>query len=147
SYAKYYESVPLDMVDRAFPGEHLLLSAYLPDPATCTNPADKDQQKTACFSDNNRLPGTAPTDPNQKWVKFASDKDPVDPNLKPQSSEEITLGGEYEVFTNGRVGLQYTKRWQDQIIEDMSRDNGASFFLGNPGHGIASDFPKPVRNY
>jgi len=29
----------------------------------------------------------------------------------------------------------------------MSRDEGSTFFLGNPGHGIARDFPEAVRNY
>jgi hypothetical protein len=29
----------------------------------------------------------------------------------------------------------------------MSRDEAATYFLGNPGHGIAADFPRPVRNY
>jgi hypothetical protein len=29
----------------------------------------------------------------------------------------------------------------------MSRDEATTYFLGNPGYGIASDFPKPIRNY
>jgi hypothetical protein len=35
----------------------------------------------------------------------------------------------------------------NNVFEDMSRDNGATFFFGNPGSGIASDFPKAERNY
>jgi hypothetical protein len=33
------------------------------------------------------------------------------------------------------------------VIEDMSRDEAATYFLGNPGYGIAKDFPKAVRDY
>ena len=29
----------------------------------------------------------------------------------------------------------------------MSRDNGQTYFLGNPGYGIAKDFPKAERKY
>src|SRR5262249_25162191 len=39
------------------------------------------------------------------------------------------------------------KRWLNDIIEDMSRDVGTTFFIGNPGRGIAKDFPKAERNY
>jgi hypothetical protein len=33
------------------------------------------------------------------------------------------------------------------VIEDMSRDDGASYFLGNPGSGFAKEFPTPERTY
>src|SRR5262249_27940549 len=56
-------------------------------------------------------------------------------------------GGEYEVIRDGRLGLSYQKRWLNYALEDISRDEAASFFLGNPGYGIASDFPKAERNY
>ena len=29
----------------------------------------------------------------------------------------------------------------------MSRDDGNTYFIGNPGQGFAKDFPKAVRNY
>jgi hypothetical protein len=45
------------------------------------------------------------------------------------------------------VGLSYTKRWMNYVIEDMSRDEAQTYFLGNPGYGIANDFPKPKRDY
>ncbi|RYZ37504.1 MAG: TonB-dependent receptor, partial [Myxococcaceae bacterium] len=31
--------------------------------------------------------------------------------------------------------------------EDMSRDDGNTYFLGNPGSGFAKEFPTPVRDY
>ena len=51
------------------------------------------------------------------------------------------------MFTDARVGLTYSRRWVNHWVEDMSRDNAQSFFLGNPGYGIASDFPKVERRY
>jgi len=71
----------------------------------------------------------------------------VDPNLVPQSSDEYVAGGEYEVLANMRFGASYTHRSVGSVIEDMSRDGGNTYFLGNPGQGASADFPKPVRNY
>jgi hypothetical protein len=71
---------------------------------------------------------------------------PVDPNIRAQSSDEFVLGGEYEVLL-GRVGLMYTRRYLNDVIEDMSRDEGTTFFLGNPGKGYSTDFPEARRDY
>jgi len=32
-------------------------------------------------------------------------------------------------------------------VEDMSRDEGSTYFIGNPSLGIAGDFPKATRDY
>ncbi len=57
------------------------------------------------------------------------------------------VGGEYEIFSDARLGLTYTHRYLNRAIEDMSRDEANTYFIGNPGYGIASDFPKAIRNY
>jgi hypothetical protein len=57
------------------------------------------------------------------------------------------VGGEYELFADARLGVSYTHRQMHRVIEDMSRDEANTYFIGNPGYGIASDFPKAVRNY
>jgi hypothetical protein len=74
-------------------------------------------------------------------------RSPVDPDLAPQSSDEFVVGAEYEVFSNGRFGASYTRRYMNSVIEDMSRDEANTYFVGNPGEGIASDFPKATRDY
>jgi hypothetical protein len=71
----------------------------------------------------------------------------IDPDLRPPSTDEIVLGADYEIVRDGRIGLNYTKRWLVDTIEDMSRDGGATFFFGNPGRGIARDFPRAERKY
>ena len=140
NFARFYESVPLDMADRALSGESGVTALQAPGcgdispNGPCTGPA-------------NRLPGTG-TPPNSIFAAAGgAGSIAIDPNIRPQSSDEIVAGGEYEVFRDARVGLSYTKRWMNYVIEDMSRDEAQTYFLGNPGYGIASDFPKPKRDY
>ena len=144
NYAMFYESVPLDLVDRSFPGERQILSLH--DAATC-DPRDPAQQRGACTAQSNLIPLSSADDPNQLWSLNSSDKVPVDPNVKPQSSSEFVAGAEYELFPKATIGVAYTRRWMNNVIEDMSRDEGQTYFIGNPGSGIASDFPTAKRTY
>lgn len=140
NYARYYEAVPLDIVDRlGSGGEPYVASGY--NPAAC----DPRDPARPCNDNSQRL--AAGSAPNTFWLPSNQGKTPVDPDLKPFSSDEVVLGGEYEVMKNGRVGLSYTKRWVNNAIEDMSRDEGQTYFVGNPGSGVAKDFPKAERNY
>jgi hypothetical protein len=107
-FARYYEQVPLHLLERAFPPRRR-------------------------FSDGSVAP--------------SSQHEPVDPNLEAQSSLEWVAGGEYMVLANTRLGASYTRRDMGAVIQDMSRDNGNTYFLGNPGHGFAGGFPKAVRDY
>jgi hypothetical protein len=67
------------------------------------------------------------------------------------------------LFREARVAATYTRRWIgcpwegaqaigdgmlcSRAIEDMSRDEAHTYFIGNPGFGIASDFDIAQRNY
>ncbi len=144
NYARYYESVPLNIIDRMIPGERLLYSFR--DASTC-DPRRPEQARGECEVDDARLVLDGPHAPNQKWAAIGSDRTPADPGLEPQSSDEIVLGGEYEVAPKVRVGAEYTKRWQNRIIEDLSRDEAKTYFIANPGYGAAKDFPKGTRDY
>jgi hypothetical protein len=144
SYARYYESVPLDMVDRSFPGEPGLRSRR--DSNLC-NPLNVDEQQGICSSDESRLPYRPALDSNRLWETIGAGATIVDPDIKPQSTDEYVVGGEYEVLANARLGLSYTRRSINYVIEDMSRDDGSTYFIGNPGFGFATDFVKPSRTY
>jgi hypothetical protein len=144
SFARYYESVPLDIADRALSGDPQITSLHTKD--TC-NPLSQSQQQNECRTNAGRLGLGDLYDPNQTWVVTGAGKTPIDPDLSPQSSDEIVLGGELEVFDDARVGVTYTKRYMNNIIEDMSRDEAQTYFIGNPGQGIAKDFPEAKRNY
>ena len=147
AFARFYEGVPLDIADRSLSRENSISGL----------------QRTGAACPIAGLPSTTPgpclgqpreanippiiADPNQKYTAGGAGSVPIDPNIKPQSSDEIVVGGEYEIIRDGRVGVSYTKRWMNYVIEDMSRDEAATYFLGNPGYGISKDFPKAVRNY
>jgi hypothetical protein len=144
SYAKYFESVPLDLSDRALSGESGVSAVH--DAKTC-DPTNVSMQRTTCRDPGGLVTQGDPSDPNQKRVVVNGGATPVDPDIRPQATSEIVLGAEYQLIADSRVGVSYTKRWLNEVIEDMSRDEGTTVFLGNPGSGIASDFPKAKRNY
>jgi outer membrane receptor protein involved in Fe transport len=139
-FARYYESVPLDIADRALSAEPQVGSFH--DSGSCDP-----RQRGSCQTDASRIPIGDPTDPNRFWTPNGTSKTPIDPDLDPQSSDEIVLGGELEVIEDGRLGLSYTKRYMVNVIEDMSRDEAYTYFIGNPGSGIAADFPEATRDY
>jgi outer membrane receptor protein involved in Fe transport len=58
---------------------------------------------------------------------------PIDAGLKPQDVKEATAGFEYEMDGGVTVGFRGIYRYQGQVIEDGSFDDGTSYFLFNPG--------------
>ena len=150
NYARYYESMPLNIADRAFPGERqggfIRQRRSSGSRPGCEPARDITQAQNQCQDEANWFHLGGPTDPSQ-YAFQTGDKVPVDPNLMPQSSDEIVVGGEYEIISDGRAGIQYTRRWLNFAIEDMSRDEANTYFVGNPGYGLAKDFPKATRDY
>ncbi len=154
SYARYYESVPLDIADRGLTGEFQggFDRAAAPNSlgngnAGCNPLAGISQTLKECTDPKNYLPISSAASPSQTGLVTGAGKSPVDPNLQPQSTDEFLVGGEYEIIQDGRLGATYTHRYMNAVIEDMSRDEGTTYFIGNPGYGIASDFPVATRNY
>lgn len=144
NYARYYENVPLDLADVALSGEPHTLATY---DYEC-QPAQVVMMPSKCLDAGHiRTGDTSPTNPNQRYTAFGAGASPIDPNLKAQSMDEIVAGGDYELFADARGSLTYTRRRMNHVVEDMSRDGLQTFFLGNPGEGIASDFPKAKRDY
>ncbi|MFY0538883.1 TonB-dependent receptor domain-containing protein [Nannocystis pusilla] len=135
NYGRLYQSVPLNVVDVASAGEPSIASTHLT--ARC-DPNDRSDE--TCFADGNRISGGGATDPSQVWRFTSAGREPIDPRLKPQANDEVVAGGEYELLANTRIGVQYTHRRLVRMIEDMSRDEGNTYFIGNPGSGIAADF-------
>jgi len=138
NYGRYYEAIPLDIADRALSGESLAIANHDCDPRA-VGVAGCD------LATANR--GSNIARPNVKWRNVAVDKTPTDPNLQPTANDEIVAGGEYEIIPNARLGVSYTYRNLVRTIEDMSADNGNTYFIGNPGEGIATSFPKATRTY
>jgi hypothetical protein len=115
--------------------------------STLCDPRDPAQQQGICQADSTRRNSQDPLDANRLWSTVGAGATIVDPEIRPQSTDELVVGGEYELVANARVGLSYTRRKLVRAIEDMSRDDGATYFIGNPGFGFAKDFVKPRRSY
>lgn len=161
NYSRYYEALPIDIADRALTGENQYQFQHAAkgnrtaaDPRTnpgCDPLADIAQTLNECQDPRNTRSVNALNggdyDPNAAGLQTGAGKTPVDANLQPQSSDEILVGGEYEIISDGRLGASYTRRWMNYVIEDMSVDEASTYFIGNPGYGLASAFPKAVRDY
>ncbi|HEY0405606.1 MAG TPA: TonB-dependent receptor [Pyrinomonadaceae bacterium] len=61
---------------------------------------------------------------------------PPDPDLKPQTVNEVTAGVEYEIVKDLALGFRGIYRAQGSVIEDGSFDNGTTYFLFNPGESL-----------
>ena len=155
NFSRYYEALPIDIADRALTGENQYQFQHYR-AATATRPgcnplADIAQASNECLDVRNNFAVNTVNggdyDPSGAGLQTGAGKTPVDSQLKPQSSDEIVLGGEYEVISDGRLGVSYTRRYMNAVIEDMSVDEASTYFIGNPGQGIASAFPKAVRDY
>lgn len=143
NYAVYYQTLPLNIMDRAGSGEPQIRSSR---PISACN-ATSSSYPSGCDARDNLSQIGGPVNANQYWAYLMSGKLAIDSDIKPPSSSEISAGAEYEIVPNGRLGFTYIHRWTNSVIEDMSRDEGNTFFLGNPGSGIASDYPKATRVY
>ncbi|MEW6434096.1 MAG: TonB-dependent receptor [Myxococcota bacterium] len=151
NYSRFYESVPINIADRALTGENqyqfIRFRAPTANRQGCQPYLDVNQALNECQDPNNYAPLGDAYDISNSALVTGGGRTTVDPNLQPQSSDEIVVGGEYEVITDGRVGATYTKRYMNQVIEDMSIDEANSYFIGNPGSGLGSIFPKATRDY
>lgn len=144
SYAKYFQGVPLDVADRVGASSSTIESRH--DAALC-DPRDPAQHRGVCSDDESRVVVGDPESPDRYWTTIGAGKTPVDPAIRAPSTDELLLGGEYELFRDARVGASYVHRWLSDAIEDMSRDEGYTYFVGNPGAGAASGFPRAERTY
>jgi hypothetical protein len=176
NWGRFYENVPLDLGDRAFGLEQGLNVVR----QNCVSATLAGADKSALGSATAGPQSCAPIINAYRsaaagiytYRPTGSSAEPVAPNLKGQYSD--TFGGalEYEVLPDLSVGFDYTGRRIGSIIEDMSTDDGETYFIANPGTGspfdgggfivdpknaVASDpvtgityntkFPKPVRDY
>ena len=149
-FARYYEQVPLNAMDRYFPPERNYFVSRVAgrEGAGGCDPSTRQSQRSTC-SGTQFIAGQGEDSPNPSRL-FSGGKvenEPVDPDIRPQASDEYVLGGETELFARTRLGATYTRRTMSSVIEDMSRDGGNTYFLGNPNEGFAQDFPRAVRNY
>jgi hypothetical protein len=141
SLSRYYEAVPLDMADRSFAGESSLQSRIR------TSDCKGLPAELVCPEDAPRLVQRPARDANRRWLVMGAGQTYVDPAVQPQSVLEVSAGAEYEPWPRARLGVTYVHREVERVLEDMSRNDGVSYFIGNPGFGLARDFPQGKRRY
>jgi outer membrane receptor protein involved in Fe transport len=151
SFARYYQNAVLTMFNSQFSNITRIQANRRRAPqggAPGCEPLKRDQSAyDDCRDEGNVIPSTNPNLLSPRYSQTFAINSPVDPDLKPQSSNEWVVGVDFEVLPNSTLGLSYTHRNMNSVIEDMSRNEATNYFIGNPGEGIASEFPKPVRNY
>ncbi len=142
NYGIYYENIPLDMANRSLSAEVQPRAAHLCDPLAGYRQCDPNTVRRAVGA------GVSPNGPSQLWnVTGAPYPSAIDPNVKSPSNEELVAGAEYEIIPNARLSASYTHRNLKKALEDMSNTDGQTYFIGNPGEGIADSFPKATRKY
>jgi hypothetical protein len=130
-WGEFYQSIPLDINVRSLGNEKYDFVFY-------ENPED------------GSLPNTTNPGAFFYYTSSRSEFTVIDPDVDPQYLEELVFGGEYEIATDVAVGLKYIKRELGQVIEDISVDNGNTYFVTNPGGtftfnpGTGTDLDEPV---
>jgi outer membrane receptor protein involved in Fe transport len=138
-YGYFYESVPLDINARAFGNEQFNFYYFY-------YPED----------------GSLPTfeNPGTHWYTYRLGTGVgVSTDIKPMYTTEALAGFEYEIAPNVAVGVKYTERGVEDVIEDISVDGGHTYFITNPGGTVTVNpvtgepldepaiFPPPTRDY
>jgi hypothetical protein len=144
NFARYYQWAPLNIMDRA--GSSDPQASGNRSRSGC-DPTDPAQLKGACQDPATYNKIGSSESPDKKYSVIGAGKTPIDPDLKPQFSDEFVFGGEYDIIKNGRIGTSYTRRWIGRVMEDVSRDEAQTYFITNPGERSTRDFPKPERTY
>jgi len=66
-------------------------------------------------------------------VNLGNDATPIDSGLKPPSIGEASGGIQYEIARNVTLEARGVYRWERNVVEDGSFDDGNTYFLFNPG--------------
>ena len=141
SFGRFYETIPMDMIIRAFGGEiSVLMTNSSPDP-----------NNAACDPNMNGINGF------RRCRIVGTGQEPVDPNIEGQYIDEIVIGAESELIKDWVFGAKYIWRDLGRVIEDaLGFDQ--SYYIGNPGTGYLAtawdesytfqyDSPKPKRTF
>jgi outer membrane receptor protein involved in Fe transport len=135
-WGRFYENIPMDMNVRAFGGE-----------TTRTLTVGGDM--TCAFDHNtpdlvDKVVGT-PTSPGCTAVNTKTLGGTLTyfaPGTHGQYTQELLLGGEYEVISDMTIGANYVHRTLPTIIEDMSTDGGSNYFIANPSENYDGEAAK-----
>ena len=124
SWGRFYENIPLDLGDRAFGGEARVVS-----------------ERARCVAASPFVGGSAATcdriprgnSDGSTYAEINGSPVPVAPDLKGQYVDMYGGSIEYEFLPDLSARFEYQGRRLGRVIEDMSVDEGGTFFIANPG--------------
>ncbi len=149
NWGRYYEMIPLTMANRNYGSETLVqvLLRGADGTANCANAFTPSVRpfnpltnpscvgvNTGKLTDNFGNPAI--------WTTIGG-VSPVAPDLKGMYVDQFGGSAEYEVFADLSVGVEYLGRRLGRAIEDMSSNDGSSYFIANPGESKPWDYVYP----
>jgi len=145
SWGRFFEAIPMDMNNRSFGVEAESFTDWYFDEQCGGPPPDTGNPDTtlAIPSLGVNCPDGAPRDTSvlkSDYVEaLGGSATIVIPGTSAQYMDELTVGVEYEVLEDLRLGLSYQNRRIGRVIEDMSNDGGHGYIIGNPGVDTSED--------
>jgi hypothetical protein len=126
SYGRFYEYVPLDLADRTLSGEKRV--NFAADPLNCgASRSLLNVDPRQCAIVPGYFAGRTYTFTGAGFGNL------IDTQLKGQYNDEVQAGVQYQVYRDISIGASYVHKQVGRVIEDMSNNDGASYFLSNPG--------------
>jgi outer membrane receptor protein involved in Fe transport len=125
-WGRFYENIPMDLNVRQFGGETTRASVVGVDENGDANNSCPYDHNTPNLAQSVLGCQPGPTQALGGSISFFA------PGTRGQYTQELILGGEYEVMPNLTVGANYIHRSLPSVIEDMSSDGGSNYLIGNP---------------
>jgi len=127
SFGRFYEYIPLDLADRSLSNEQS---------------ANYQTNASSCTRGLTSKAGAASFDPRYctqaGGYRWNGGIDGVDPMLQSgwnhgQYSDQYQAGVQYQFYRDISIGVDFVHQTLGQVVEDMSADDGTTYFLSNPG--------------
>ncbi len=139
-WGRFFENVPMDLNVRAFGGEINNVSLVN------FNRRTPDAQGYDPSCDVNHAAGVSDLSQTLlqcqdrvQQVLLGEDLTYLSPGLKGQYTDELILGGEFQIVPDFKLGLSYTRRVLPRVIEDISTDGGNHYLITNPGEDFSGE--------
>jgi outer membrane receptor protein involved in Fe transport len=122
-WGRFYESIPMDINDRAFGGEISFEQRFSAGTCGVNDPKIGGPNGEGC------LEGKTAT--SERMIGASGVL--IAPGIKPQYMDEIIGGFEYELLDDLKIGVSYQNRRMGRVIEDVSTDGADTYIIANPG--------------
>jgi hypothetical protein len=153
NWGRFYESIPMDINDRTFGGEVTYEEEWANNQCGAP-PTGPNAPKFPSMPENcpagalTNQPASASVIGGGGGYGAPFQVSLVMPDVSAQYLDELVMGVEYEVLEDLRVGLSYQNRRVGRVIEDVSTDGAANYFIANPGEfssGAEADLVRQIQ--